>query len=61
MEPDAFLRPSEVLRLTGVSKSTLYEWIAKGRFPKPIKLSKTIAVWPAREISDWQQRVGRKA
>lgn len=33
-----------------VSKATWYEGIRKGRFPKPIKLSKRISVWRVEDI-----------
>lgn len=51
---EQFLREGDVKRLTGVSKSTRYEWIAKGEFPKPYKLSQRIAVWSSDEIAEWQ-------
>jgi prophage regulatory protein len=33
-----FLRGPEVEVRTGLSRSTLYSWMAAGEFPKPVKL-----------------------
>jgi prophage regulatory protein len=52
---DQFLRAAEVRRLTGVKRSTQYEWIAQGKFPKPIRLSPRLVVWSAEEIEAWQR------
>lgn len=48
------LRRNDVERLTGVPRSTIYDWIAKGRFPKPIKLSERSVGWLEDEIKKWQ-------
>ncbi|ESK56724.1 helix-turn-helix transcriptional regulator [Acinetobacter tjernbergiae] len=41
--------------LIGVSEKTLWEWVRKGEFPQPIKLSPTITVWRATDISEWMK------
>ena len=51
---DTFLRAEEVTRMTGVPRSTRYELIERGLFPKPIKLSERMVAWSAAEIADWQ-------
>jgi len=28
----------QVVDITGLSRSTIYEWVQQGRFPKPVKL-----------------------
>ncbi len=50
-----FIRQPEVLRRTALSLSTLYELIAKGKFPKPLKLGERINCWPEHEVADWQR------
>lgn len=50
-----FIRQPEVLRRTALSRSTLYELIDKGKFPKPLKLGERINCWPEYEITDWQR------
>lgn len=59
-DPDTFLRDKDVTRLTGVSRSTRYLWIAKGDFPQPIRLSERVVVWSAKDIADWQDEQKRK-
>ena len=34
-----FLRLTQILTLVSVSKSTIWNWVKKGTFPKPCKLS----------------------
>lgn len=36
-----------------VSRSTLYAWIAEGKFPRPIKLSDRVAAWRAEDVLDF--------
>ena len=50
-----FLRQVDVLSRTKLSRSTLYELIAKGDFPKPLKLGERINAWSETEITEWQQ------
>ncbi len=37
----------------GLSTTTIWDWSKAGKFPKPIKLSPTIAVWKASDIHQW--------
>jgi prophage regulatory protein len=53
---DTFLRAEDVTRITGIPRSTRYELIERGEFPKPIKLSERMVAWSAAEIADWQQQ-----
>ena len=43
--PDTFLRDAEVTHLTGIPRSTRYELIERGEFPKPIKLGPRAVAW----------------
>jgi prophage regulatory protein len=53
---DTFLRVPDVLAAAGVSRSTLYEMMESGKFPKPVKPNDDRAVrWLASEIADWQK------
>lgn len=36
--------------LIPVSKSTIWEWVKIGRFPRPIKLSSKVTVWKVEDI-----------
>lgn len=48
------LRRHDVERLTGLPRSTIYDKIARGEFPQPIKLSAKSVGWLESEIADWQ-------
>lgn len=50
-----FLPKSEVIRLTGLPQSTLYEKIAAGEFPKPVPLTPRRVGWLEDEIDEWQK------
>ena len=41
--------------LIGVSEKTLWEWVRKGEFPQPLKLSPTITVWRGTDIAEWMK------
>jgi prophage regulatory protein len=55
-DTDTFLRDGLVTEITGVPRSTRYEMIAKGEFPRPIRLSPRIVAWSAAEIAAWQRK-----
>jgi prophage regulatory protein len=53
---DTFLRVPDVLTAVGVSRSTLYEMMESGKFPKPVKPNDDRAVrWLASEVAAWQR------
>ena len=43
------IRIPEVIRLTGIPKSTVYRLIAEGRFPKPQRLGR-LSLWKLSEV-----------
>lgn len=49
---DALLRMRAVEATTSLKKSKLYELIAEGKFPRPVKLGRASA-WPASAINRW--------
>lgn len=52
-------RSKRILRLpeteyrTGLKKSTIYERVASGDFPKPINLGSRAIGWLEQDIEDW--------
>lgn len=52
-------KPKRVIRLpetelrTGLKKSTIYERLANGEFPKPINLGSRAVGWIESDIEDW--------
>ncbi len=57
-EPRTVLRLPDVMRVTGWSRSTVYDKIKAGKFPKPFKPDPDgrVAGWFADEIADLQRR-----
>jgi prophage regulatory protein len=51
------IRLSEVMHRTGLSRTRLYEAMARGEFPKPVKLTQDgrAIAWPDDEIELWIQ------
>jgi len=50
---DVMLRLPEVLRLVGVSSSTLWRMISNKSFPAPIQISRRIIVWKRSTVLGW--------
>lgn len=49
-----FLRIKDVMKKTGIARSTIWLWVKEDKFPKPIKLSPRITVWSEEEIENWK-------
>ena len=47
------LRRRQVEQRTGLSRSTLYQYIKDGCFPKPIPLGARAVGWVEAEVRDW--------
>jgi prophage regulatory protein len=61
--PYKILRLPMVLDRTGLSRSTVYQRIAKGEFPKPVSLGAGAVGWIETEVEDWiahQIKVSRR-
>ena len=50
---DKHLRRPEVQALTGLSRSTIYDLMAKGQFPRPVRLTEKAVAWPDSAIAKW--------
>jgi len=50
-----FLRITEVMKMTGIAKSTIWLWVREEKFPQPIKLSPRITVWEEEKIFSWMK------
>ncbi len=48
-----YLRMAEVVRKTGVSRSTIYELMGKGEFPLARRLTSRTVGWDDSEVEDW--------
>ena len=47
------LRCPDVVRLTGLSKATLYRAVKAGQFPAPIKLTTRAVGWRLADVNAW--------
>jgi prophage regulatory protein len=53
VNPNHLFRISEVSKQTSLAKSTIWLWVAQGKFPKPLSLSPTVKVWRRSDIDAW--------
>ena len=58
-EHNLVLRMREVIRMTGLSRSSIYSFIKDDKFPKQIKLGKRAVGWYGTDIFNWIN--GRRA
>ena len=50
------LRLPNVLDRTGLSRSTVYQWVSEGRFPKPVSLGARAVGWVESDVEEWISR-----
>jgi prophage regulatory protein len=56
---DRMLRRKEVEQITARSRSAIYEGMAAGTFPKPVKIGARAVAWPESVIRNWiAERMG---
>jgi len=41
------------MNVTSLARPTIYKYMAKGQFPKPVSLGGRAVAWVAEEIDDW--------
>lgn len=47
------MRMSEVLKVTGYSRASIYAQMRAGQFPKNVKLGKRAVGWSSLEVQGW--------
>lgn len=47
------IKLKEVMDCTGLGRSTVYNYIADGAFPKPVSLGARAVAWVEDEVQDW--------
>lgn len=50
---EKILRRHAVEEMVGIGRSTLYAWVGRGAFPKPIRLGVRAVGWRESEIVAW--------
>lgn len=50
---ERLIRRPEVEARTGLSRSTIYEWMKRGDFPQPVKLGERLVAWRESDVVAW--------
>lgn len=50
---ETILRRPEVEKRCGLSRSTIYQLMTDGRFPRPVRLGKRAVGWRESDIAEW--------
>lgn len=58
---ERILRRPEVEARTGLSRSTIYDWMKAGTFPKPVALGARLVGWKESAIAAWLEARETKA
>jgi prophage regulatory protein len=53
MRSTRLIRLEEVKRRTGFGKSSIYNGVAEGTFPRPVPLGARAVAWVEDEIQEW--------
>ncbi|WP_318462195.1 AlpA family transcriptional regulator [Photobacterium leiognathi] len=48
-----FIRLKEVMHVTGLGRSSIYNYMAEGRFPKTVSLGGRAVAWVESDIKLW--------
>jgi prophage regulatory protein len=51
--PERILRRPEVERITGLCRSTIYDWMTRGAFPRPVALGSRLVGWRESDLDKW--------
>jgi prophage regulatory protein len=50
-----FIRPNEVLRMIGVSRTTLWRMVQAGAFPRPVRITERSRGYVLEDIEAWMK------
>ena len=53
VDTPAFFRMADVIRITALSRATVYRRIAEGKFPPPVHLGGRACGWPRAALQRW--------
>ena len=53
METEKLLDINEVIAVTSIRKSTIYNKVKAGTFPKPRRIDNKLVRWVESELNDW--------
>lgn len=46
-------RRRDVEALTGLARSTIYDMMSRGEFPRPVKITGKAVAWPESAVAAW--------
>lgn len=49
----SILKIDDVMKLTGLGRSTIYILAKQGKFPRPVKLSVRSSGWFEKDVAEW--------
>jgi prophage regulatory protein len=52
---EKLIRRPEVESRTGLSRSTIYDWMKRGDFPLPVKLGTRLVAWRESDVTAWME------
>ncbi|QRR36474.1 AlpA family phage regulatory protein [Hydrogenophaga sp. YM1] len=58
MPQAGYIRQAGLLKVLPISSATLWRWVNKEAFPKPVKLSPRITAWRVDEVQRWLEKSG---
>jgi prophage regulatory protein len=50
---DRILRPREVIKITGLARTTIWRGVRAGTFPRPVRLTSGAIGWCEADVGDW--------
>jgi prophage regulatory protein len=50
---DQILRPRDVIRITGLGRTTLWRGVKAGTFPRPVRLTSSTIGWCQTDLARW--------
>jgi len=58
MAPGSMLRLVDICAVFSLSRSSVYTWIAQGRFPPPVRVGGRSVRWAAETLIEWRLGLG---
>jgi len=61
VQPERFLRISDLTKQVGLCRSSIYNFIRKSDFPRPVRIGSRSSRWRLSEVEKWQSRQAEPA
>jgi predicted DNA-binding transcriptional regulator AlpA len=57
-EKKAVYQSSDIMRMFGISRATVWRWVKNGTLPAPVKFGTRLNVWKPDQIEDFVAKLG---